>query len=165
MSIKCFINCTFTVDVVAELAGLMQVNNMGDEEVENVVTSLTPLNLISELPTWKTKCIYVWNWLTVTGRSHGTSPAGRSRYLLDREGEDQNLFGHWSLEVHLPPAIRPMLLNHTRMNLPNREELSFLTVLALPYASSTGLVCTTWSSREAFFFSPSFGFFPAMDSS
>ena len=51
MSIKCFINCTFTVDVVAELAGLMQVNNMGDEEVENVVTSLTPLNLISELPT------------------------------------------------------------------------------------------------------------------
>ena len=34
-----------------------------------------------------------------------------------------------------PPAIRPMLLNQTRMNLPNLEELSFLTVLALPYAS------------------------------
>ena len=59
-----------------------------------------------------------------------------------------------------PPAIRPMLLNQTRMNLPNLEELSFLTVLALPYASNTGLVWTTWSSREAFFFSPSFGFFP-----
>ena len=93
-----------------------------------------------------------------------------------------------------PPAILPMLLNQTRMNLPNldndldnernnsskckygsicpsypflqlthREELSFLTVLALPYASSTGLVCTTWSSREAFFFSPSFSFLPGMD--
>ena len=59
-----------------------------------------------------------------------------------------------------PPAIRPMLLNQTRMNLPNLEELSFLTVLALPYASNTGLVWTTWSSREAFFFSPSFSFFP-----
>merc|ERR1719443_220501 len=39
------------------------------------------------------------------------------------------------------------------MNLPKREELSFLTVLALPQASSTGLVATILSSRDA---SPSF---------
>lgn len=31
--------------------------------------------------------------------------------------------------------------------LTKREELSFLTVLALPKASRTGLVCTIWSSR------------------
>ena len=31
--------------------------------------------------------------------------------------------------------------------LTNREELSFRTVLALPKASSTGLVWTTWSSK------------------
>lgn len=35
--------------------------------------------------------------------------------------------------------------------LTNREELSLRTVLALPKASSTGLVWTTWSSREPFF--------------
>ena len=46
------------------------------------------------------------------------------------------------------------------MNFPNLEELSFLTVLALPQASRTGLVWTILSSREAFFFSPSFTFFP-----
>jgi len=40
-----------------------------------------------------------------------------------------------------------------RMNFPNLEELSFLTVLALPQASSTGLVWTILASREA---SPSF---------
>ena len=49
MSIKCFINWIVTVDVVAELAGLMQVNDMGDEEVENVVASLAPLEFKSEL--------------------------------------------------------------------------------------------------------------------
>ena len=35
--------------------------------------------------------------------------------------------------------------------LTKRDELSLRTVLALPKASSTGLVCTTWSSREPFF--------------
>eukprot|EP00095_Tigriopus_kingsejongensis_P006363 maker-scaffold42_size484952-snap-gene-2.11 protein:Tk06363 transcript:maker-scaffold42_size484952-snap-gene-2.11-mRNA-1 annotation:"spt transcription factor family member" len=51
------------------------------------------------------------------------------------------------------PESLPAWLNQIRMNLPNREELSFLTVLALPQASSTGLVWTILSSREA---SPSF---------
>jgi hypothetical protein len=35
------------------------------------------------------------------------------------------------------------------MNFPNLELLSFLTVLALPQASSTGLVWTILSSSEA----------------
>ena len=39
------------------------------------------------------------------------------------------------------------------MNFPNLDELSFLTVLALPHASRTGFVWTILSSREA---SPSF---------
>ena len=42
--------------------------------------------------------------------------------------------------------------------LTKREELSFLAVLALPKASKIGLVCTIWSSSDAFladpFFSP-----------
>ena len=36
-------NKFFTVDVVSQLAGLVQVDNMGDEEVEHVVTSLASL--------------------------------------------------------------------------------------------------------------------------
>lgn len=36
------------------------------------------------------------------------------------------------------------------VRLTKREELSLRTVLALPKASSTGLVCTTWSSRLPF---------------
>ena len=65
-----------------------------------------------------------------------------------------------------------MLLNQTRINLPlekntiisspcvsninlwmltNLEELSFLTVLALPKASITGLVCTTWTEKFQLF--------------
>lgn len=39
--------------------------------------------------------------------------------------------------------------------LTKREELSLRTVLALPKASRTGLVWTTWSSREPFFLSDS----------
>eukprot|EP00095_Tigriopus_kingsejongensis_P011309 snap_masked-scaffold14_size734282-processed-gene-6.3 protein:Tk11309 transcript:snap_masked-scaffold14_size734282-processed-gene-6.3-mRNA-1 annotation:"hypothetical protein DAPPUDRAFT_8442" len=53
------------------------------------------------------------------------------------------------------PDSFPAWLNQIRMNLPNREELSFRTVLALPQASSTGLVWTILSSKEA---SPSFLF-------
>ena len=41
------------------------------------------------------------------------------------------------------------------MNFPNLDELSFLTVLALPQASRTGLVWTILSSRPG---SPSFLF-------
>lgn len=42
--------------------------------------------------------------------------------------------------------------------LTKREELSLRTVLALPNASRTGLVCTTWSSREPFFWEVSSAF-------
>lgn len=42
-------------------------------------------------------------------------------------------------------------INRVCDRLTKREELSLRTVLALPKASSTGLVCTTWSSREPFF--------------
>lgn len=45
-----------------------------------------------------------------------------------------------------------------RQQLTKREELSLRTVLALPKASSTGLVCTTWSSRVPFFCCSSVGF-------
>merc|ERR1712173_131070 len=51
------------------------------------------------------------------------------------------------------PDSFPEALRWIRINLPKREELSFLTVLALPQASRTGLVATIFSSREA---SPSF---------
>ena len=36
-------NKFFTVDVVSQLAGLVQIDDMGDEEVEHVVTSLASL--------------------------------------------------------------------------------------------------------------------------
>ena len=38
-------NKFFTVDVVTQLAGLVQVDDMGDEEVEHVVTSLASLTI------------------------------------------------------------------------------------------------------------------------
>ena len=37
-----------------------------------------------------------------------------------------------------------------KRKLTNRDELSFLMVLALPKASITGLVWTTWSSKDTF---------------
>lgn len=42
-------------------------------------------------------------------------------------------------------------INRRWNGLTKREELSLRTVLALPNASRTGLVWTTWSSREPFF--------------
>ena len=51
------------------------------------------------------------------------------------------------------PDSLPCELKWILMNFPKREELSFLTVLAFPHASRTGLVWTILSSREA---SPSF---------
>ena len=47
------------------------------------------------------------------------------------------------------PESLPEELKWIRMNFPNLDELSFLTVLALPQASRTGLVWTILSSREA----------------
>ena len=38
-------NKFFTVDVVSQLAGLVQIDDMGDEEVEHVVTSLASLTI------------------------------------------------------------------------------------------------------------------------
>ena len=35
-----------TIDVIRKLARLVKVNNVGDEEVEDVVTSLTPVILV-----------------------------------------------------------------------------------------------------------------------
>ena len=49
------------------------------------------------------------------------------------------------------PASLPLDMKCIRMNLPNREELSFRTVFALPKDSKTGLVWTTCSSKFAFF--------------
>ena len=43
-------NKFFTVDVVTQLAGLVQVDDMGDEEVEHVVTSLASLTI--KIKTW-----------------------------------------------------------------------------------------------------------------
>ena len=47
------------------------------------------------------------------------------------------------------PASLPLDMKCIRMNLPNREELSFRTVFALPKDSKTGLVWTTCSSKFA----------------
>lgn len=44
-----------------------------------------------------------------------------------------------------------IIKNFNLNQLTKRDELSLRTVLALPKASSTGLVCTTWSSRDPFF--------------
>lgn len=47
-----------------------------------------------------------------------------------------------------PPANFPVPEKWVRINLPKRDELLLRTVLALPKASNTGLVCTICSSRE-----------------
>ena len=36
----------FTIDVIRQLARLVEVDNVGDQEVEDVVTSLTPVQFI-----------------------------------------------------------------------------------------------------------------------
>ena len=43
-------NKFFTIDVVSQLAGLVQIDDMGDEEVEHVVTSLASLTI--KIKTW-----------------------------------------------------------------------------------------------------------------
>jgi hypothetical protein len=45
------------------------------------------------------------------------------------------------------PEMRPSLLNWISTNLPNRDELSLRTVLALPNASSSGFDSSTCSQR------------------
>ena len=42
--IDCSRRRVFTIDIVRQLAELMKVDNVGDEEIEDVVTSLTPVN-------------------------------------------------------------------------------------------------------------------------
>ncbi len=47
------------------------------------------------------------------------------------------------------PVTRPPASNEISVNLPNREELSFLDVLAFPNASSKGLDSSTCVSQRA----------------
>ena len=82
--IDCSRRRVFTIDIVRQLAELMEVDNVGDEEIEDVVTSLTPVNhsiIIYRGTGWliDIQSISCSIWLTVTGRSHGTSRAGRSQ--------------------------------------------------------------------------------------
>ena len=65
------------------------------------------------------------------------------------------LLEEWKSQELCYKLLKLTELKWIRMNFPNLEELSFLTVLALPQASRTGLVWTILSSREA---SPSFLF-------
>lgn len=55
-----------------------------------------------------------------------------------------NSFVHVSISA---PASLPIGPKWIRINLPKRDELSLRTVFALPKASNTGFVWTTWSSR------------------
>jgi len=57
---------------------------------------------------------------------------------------------HYTTE---PPCYTFFLNSHYLVDwkLTKREELLLRMVLALPYASSTGLACTIWSSSDPFF--------------
>ena len=46
------------------------------------------------------------------------------------------------------PTTRPVLVYIKSKYFPKREELSFITVLAFPKASSSGLTCNIFSSKH-----------------
>ena len=64
-------------------------------------------------------------------------------------GQLSLLWEEWTSRELCQKLLKLTALKWIRMNFPNLEELSFLTVFALPQASRTGLVWTILSSREA----------------
>jgi len=67
--------------------------------------------------------------------------------LCKQEVDDEQGPPLLSLPI-LAPAMYPLVSKLMRMNLPNLEELSFLTVLALPKASKMGLAFSSCCSSS-----------------